>query len=114
MNFKAYLAGILTGAVCMLAGYMISHANIAAADANGSAPNGFTLATPPSGANEKLIYVWDSTDPAKPRLSVYAFEGGKELQLRAHRNCQYDKIFDAYEMGGRPDSPEDMKKRAPK
>ena len=112
MNAKAYFAGILTGALCTLAGYLAGHSNpMAYATTPGEAASGYILTTPPTGANEKLIYVWDASDAAKPRLSVYALEGGKELQLRAHRNCQYDKSFDAYEMGNKSESPAEIKKR---
>ncbi len=112
MNPKAYFAGILTGAVCTLAGYLMGHSNpMAFANSPGEASGGYILATPPTGANEKLIYVWDTSDASKPRLSVYALEQGKELQLRAHRNCQFDKMFDTYEMGGKAESPADLKKR---
>ena len=112
MNAKAYFAGILTGGLFVLAGYLIGHSTpMAHATAPGDASSGYIMATPPTGANEKLIYIWDTTDAAKPRLSVYSFEQGKEIQLRAHRNCGFDDLFDTYEMGGKSDSPADMKKR---
>ncbi|MCC6740478.1 MAG: hypothetical protein IT452_15645 [Planctomycetia bacterium] len=111
MNPKAYFAGILTGAICTVAGYLMGHTSpVAFANTPGEPSNGYVIATPPTGANEKLIYVWDSTEPSKPRLSVYALEQGKELQLRAHRNCQFDKLFDSYTMGNKADGPEDMKR----
>ncbi|MEK7466341.1 MAG: hypothetical protein AAB074_02910 [Planctomycetota bacterium] len=111
MNAKSYFAGILTGGLFVLAGYLMGHSSpMAFASPPGDTASGFIMATPPTGANEKLIYIWDSSDSTKPRLSVYAFDGGKELTLRAHRNCAYDKLFDAYAMGGKPDGPEDMKR----
>jgi len=111
MNAKSYFAGILTGGLFVLAGYLMGHSTpMAHANAPGDAASGFIMTAGPTGANEKLIYVWDASDPLKPRLSVYALEGGKELQLRAHRNCQFDKLFDAYAMGKEAMGPEDMKK----
>lgn len=110
---KAYFAGILTGALCTLAGYVMGHSSplAMAAPAGDGSSGGYIMTTAPNGANERMVYIWDSTDPAKPRLSVYSVEQGKELQLRSHRLCTYDKLFDVYEMGGKPDAPEDMKKR---
>lgn len=109
---KAYFAGILTGAVCCLAGYMMGHTNPAMANSmmEGNSGNGYIMQTASTGANERMIYIWDSTDPGKPRLSVYSVEQGKELQLRSHRLCAYDKLFDTYEMGAKPQSPEEIKK----
>ncbi|KAF0241336.1 MAG: hypothetical protein FD180_4485 [Planctomycetota bacterium] len=112
MNAKAYFAGILTGGLFVLAGYLMGHSSpMAHANAPGDAASGYIMTAAPSGANEKLIYIWDTTDPTKPRLSVYALEQGKELQLRAHRNCQFDKLWDSYEIGGKAESPLELKKR---
>lgn len=110
MLSKEYLAGLLTGVLCLGAGYLFAQPGHLATAGPGEASGNFIIATPPSGENEKLIYVYDVNDPAAPRLTVYAFEKGKEIQLRAHRNCMYDKIFDSYEWGGSALSPEEMKK----
>ena len=67
MNAKSYFAGILTGGLFVLAGYLMGHSSpVAMAAAPGDAAGGYIIATPPTGANEKLIYVWDSSEPTKP------------------------------------------------
>jgi hypothetical protein len=108
MNFKAYLAGILTGALCTLCGYIISHANVAMADPGTSSGTGFVLATSDGVGNDKDVYILDATDSSKPRLSVYAYDG-RTLQFRSHRNLTYDKSFDHYEFGGEPQTPTQVK-----
>lgn len=110
MNGKSYLAGVLTAVICGTAGYLLAQPNMSAMagpESNGS--GGFVLATPASGNNEKMVYVLRTTDPDKPQLYVYAIEGGKDIQLRGFRNMSHDAHWDQYEMGGKPDSPADLK-----
>lgn len=112
MQFRTYLAGLASGLVCCVAGYLMAQPNMTAMagpESNGS--GGFVLSTPSSGGNEKMIYVLRTTDPDKPQLYIYSVEQGKDIQFRAFRSLQHDSHWDMYEWGGKSESPLELKAR---
>jgi hypothetical protein len=99
MNPKAYFAGILTGAVCTLAGYLMSHSTPAMADPGG-ASGGMILATPSSSdaGLGSLVYVL-KTDPIEDAALVcYRNTGKGDLELVSARRITYD--LKVWNMGG--------------
>jgi hypothetical protein len=110
MNGKAYFAGILTGAVCCLAGYLMAATHNPSYAAPGAASgDGWIMVSGSEGANEKMIYILNTSDATRPGLYVYGLEQGKDLTFRAFRNMAYDGKFDLYEMKGQPNTPKEMK-----
>lgn len=88
---KSYFAGILTGALCCLAGYLMGHSNPVMADP-GASSGGMILATPSStdAGLGALVYVL-KTEPAEDaELLCYHNSGKGDLELVSARRIAYD------------------------
>lgn len=110
MNPKAYFAGILTGALCTLAGYMMGHSNPAMAD-QGSGSSSMILATPSSSdaGLGSLVYVL-KTEPAEDAALVcYRNTGKGDMELVSARRISYD--LKVWNMGGAKGGPSPEKIR---
>lgn len=110
MGFKAYLAGILTGALCTLSGYLLANNDRIAAADPGGASGGYIMATPPAGGNHQLIYVL-KTDPAEDtQLAVYKVDtDGSKLKLASSRRVTYD--LKLWNLGSEGMTPEEIKRK---
>lgn len=106
MNPKAYFAGILTGALCTLAGYMMGHSNSAIADSGTGGGSSMIMATPSSSdaGLGSLVYVL-KTEPAEDAALVcYRNTGKGDMELVSARRITWD--LKVWNMGGpKPGSP---------
>ncbi|MBI2923572.1 MAG: hypothetical protein HYY18_21160 [Planctomycetes bacterium] len=109
MGFKAYFAGILTGALCTLSGYLLANNDRIAAADPGGASDGYIMATPPQGPNHQLIYVMKTSPAEDAQLAVYKVSDGGDLTLVSSRRVPYD--FKLWNMGSKGMKPEEIKKQ---
>lgn len=110
MGFKAYLAGILTGALCTLSGYLLAHNDRIAAADPGGASEGYIMATGPSGANQQLIYVMKTSPAEDTQLAVYKVDtDGTKLKLASSRRVTFD--LKLWNHGSEGMTPEEIKKK---
>lgn len=63
-----------------------------------------------AGEQGAFLYVLNATDPQKPHLAVYAFEKGRELELRAARTLEHDDLLRDFSVKGQGPTPEEVLK----
>jgi hypothetical protein len=110
MNAKAYLAGILTGALCTLAGYLMSHSTPAMADPGASAGS-MILATPSSTDAQlgQMVYVLRTEPIEDAALVCYRNTGKGDLELVSARRISYD--MKVWNHGSKGLTPQEIRKQ---